>query len=85
MKASLYFLPFNIDNYNLNIKIDDINKDCTIKFIYLKDLVEYLKSKQNKSKFSMLKLINRNIHQGKKEFSKENKDLLNLIDKHLKK
>lgn len=85
IKKNKNYLSFNIDNYNLNIKIDDINKDCTIKFIYLKDLVEYLKSKQNKSKFSMLKLINRNIHQGKKEFSKENKDLLNLIDKHLKK
>lgn len=79
------YLAFNIDDYNLNIQINNLNRGYIIKYGYLNDLVEHIKSKQNKSKLFISKLISKNINPEKKAFSKDNKDLLNLIDKHLKK
>lgn len=79
------YLAFNIDDYNLNIQINNLNRGYIIKYGYLNDLVEHIKSKQNKSKLFISNLISKNINPEKKAFSKDNKDLLNLIDKHLKK
>lgn len=79
------YLAFNVDDYNLNIQINNLNRNYIIKYGYLNDLVEHIKSKQNKSKLFISKLISKNINPEKKAFSKDNKDLLNLIDKYLKK
>lgn len=79
------YLAFNVDDYNLNIQINNLNRNYIMKYGYLNDLVEHIKSKQNKSKLSISKFISKNINPEKKAFSKDNKDLLNLIDKHLKK
>lgn len=77
------YLVFDVNDYNLNIKINDEKKVYIIKFRYLNDLLEYIKSKQKKSKLSISKLINKSFNPDKKAFIKDNRELLNLIDKNL--
>lgn len=85
IESNKKYLAFDVNNYNLNIRINNEKNIYIIKFGYLNDLLEYIKSKQKKSKLSISKFINNSFNLEKKAFIKDNRELLNLIDKNLKK
>ena len=71
---------FNCDYYNVNIQISGEEACCSMKFRYLKDLLEYIKLKEKKSFVQNLKNINKNVQYQKRVFSKGNEQLIKEID-----
>ncbi|MCI6736737.1 MAG: hypothetical protein MR593_01250 [Intestinibacter sp.] len=71
---------FNCDYYNVNIQISGEEACYSMKFRYLKDLLEYIKLKEKKSFVQNLKNINKNVQYQKRVFSKGNEQLIKEID-----
>ncbi|MGM9534001.1 MAG: hypothetical protein ACI3VR_02065 [Intestinibacter sp.] len=71
---------FNCDYYNINIQINGSQNRYTMKFRYLKDLIEYIKIKEKKSFAQNLKNINKNVQYQKRVFNKGNEQLIKEID-----
>lgn len=71
---------FNCDYYNVNIQISGEEACYSMKFRYLKDLLEYIKLKEKKSFVQNLKNINKNVQYQKRVFNKGNEQLIKEID-----
>ena len=71
---------FNCEYYNMNIQINDSENYYTIKFRYIKDLIDYIKLKEGNRLLINLKNIKKTSQYKRRVFNKGNSEIIKEID-----